>query len=107
MSQSPDDEPIDAEVVEEASVDQTNAVAVPEPPTAPAMDYTESGVPTFDYVRSQIEGRIGTSLGAAELAAESAPAVSLEEHFAERAQAAKDRLEEIRRMMREEGQEFG
>jgi hypothetical protein len=109
MSQSPDDEPIDAEVVEEASVDQTSAVAVPEPfaPTAPATDYTESGVPTFDYVRSQIEGRIGTSIGAAELAADSAPAVSLDEQFAAREQAGKDRLAEIRRAMRGEGHESG
>jgi phage shock protein A len=104
MSQSPDDEPIDAEVVDEGG-----ALAVPEPfvPTAPAMDYTESGVPTFDYVRSQIEGRIGTSLGAAELAADTAPAVSLDEQFAAREQAGKDRLAEIRRAMRGEDQESG
>jgi hypothetical protein len=102
MSQSPDDEPIDAEVVDESST-----LAVPEQFTAPAMDYTESGVPTFDYVRSQIEGRIGTSLGAAELAADTAPAVSLDEQFAAREQAGKDRLAEIRRAMRGEGQESG
>ncbi|HYS41557.1 MAG TPA: hypothetical protein VEO01_38565 [Pseudonocardiaceae bacterium] len=114
MSQSPDDEPIDAEVVEEAGVDaagvqEGRAVAVPEPfaPTAPATDYTESGVPTFDYVRSQIEGRIGTSIGAAELAGDSAPAVSLDEQFAAREQAGKDRLAEIRRAMRGDGHESG
>lgn len=98
MSQSPDDVPIEGEVVEEGSV-----VAVPEPTTPAApIDYTESGVPTFDYVRDQIEGRFGKSVGAAELAADSAPAASLDEQFAAREQAGRDRLAEIRRAMRGE-----
>jgi len=99
MSQSPDDEPIEGEVVEEGS-----ALAVPGPivPEAPATDYTDSGVPTFDYVRDQIEGRFATSVGAAELAGDTAPAKSVEDEFAAREQAGRDRLAEIRRAMREE-----
>jgi hypothetical protein len=99
MSQSPDDVPIEGEVVEEGS-----AVALPGPtvPEAPAMDYTDSGVPTFDYVRDQIESRIATSVGAAELAGDTAPAKSVEDEFAAREQAGRDRLEEIRRAMRKE-----
>jgi phage shock protein A len=96
MSESPDDGTVDAEVVEESG-----ALAVPTPLTAPAMDYTEQGVPTFDYVRDQIEGRFATSVGAAELAGDTPPATSLDEQFAAREQAGRDRLEEIRRAMRE------
>jgi hypothetical protein len=99
MSQSPDDVPVEGEVVEEGS-----AVALPGPtlPEAPAMDYTDSGVPTFDYVRDQIEGRFATSVGAAELASDSPPATSLEDEFTAREQAGRDRLEQIRRAMRKE-----
>jgi phage shock protein A len=85
-----DDEPVDAEVVEEST-----ALAVPTPP---AMDYTEAGVPTFDYVRDQIEGRFATSVGATELTEDK----TLDEQFAAREQAGRDRLEQIRRAMREE-----
>jgi phage shock protein A len=97
MSESPDDETVDAEVVEEGS-----AVALPGF-TGPTLtpDYTESGVPTFDYVRDQIEGRFATSVGAAELAGDTVPATTLDEQFAAREQAGRDRLEEIRRAMRE------
>jgi hypothetical protein len=102
MSQSPDDTTIEGEVVGEDA-----ALALPEPiapaaPTAPATDYTDSGVPTFDYVRDQVERRFTTSTGAAELAADSRPGTSLDEQFTAREQAGKDRLEQIRRAMREE-----
>jgi hypothetical protein len=95
MSESPNDEPIDAEVVEE-----TNAVAIPM--TAPTMDYTEQGVPNFDYVRDKIEGRFATSVGAAELAKDVPQAASLDDQFTAREQAGRDRLEQIRRAIREE-----
>src|SRR6476469_6624068 len=49
------DEPIDAEIV-------------PEPaPAPPVTGYTDSGVPTLDYVRDKIEGRYATALGMEEL----------------------------------------
>ena len=98
MSESPD-EIIEGEVVEEGTA---LALPVPATPAMPAFDYTESGVPTFDYVREQIEGRIATSVGAAELAEDSAPAATLDEQFAAREQAGRDRLEQIRRQLRGE-----
>lgn len=99
MSQSPD-EP----VIEDAVVDDGAAVAVPGPvpPDAPATDYTDDGTPTFDYVRERIEGRFATSVGATELAGATPEATSLDEQFAAREQAGRDRLEQIRRAMREE-----
>jgi phage shock protein A len=100
MSESPDDSIIDAEVVDDhAAVVLPSSSAVPE---APVTDYTDDGTPTFDYVRERIEGRIATSLGAAELVENTAPAASVEEQFAAREQAGRDRLEEIRRAMRKE-----
>jgi phage shock protein A len=99
VSKSPDDVPIDAEVVEEGTV------ALPTSPLdgqSLATDYTDDGVPTLDYVRDQIEGRFATSLGAGELAADLPQVASLDEQFAARESAGKDRLEQIRRAMRGE-----
>ncbi|WP_216206769.1 hypothetical protein [Amycolatopsis aidingensis] len=69
-------------------------------PPPPEGDYTEAGVPNFDYVRDRIEGRYTTALGSAELAGESPEAASFEEELAERDKAARDRLDEIRRSLR-------
>jgi phage shock protein A len=55
--------------------------------------------PALDYVRDKIEGRYATSLGAAELAEGTAAGRSVEEQEAERAAAAKAKLEEIRRSL--------
>ncbi|HEX5120159.1 MAG TPA: hypothetical protein VFW65_33660 [Pseudonocardiaceae bacterium] len=98
MSQSPD-EPI----IEDAVVEDSAAVALPGPitPDAPITDYTDDGTPTFDYVRDRIEGRIATSIGAGELAGSTPEAASVDEQFTAREQAGRDRLEEIRRAMRE------
>jgi phage shock protein A len=82
-------EPIDAEIVEDP---------VPAPPRG---DYTEAGVPTFDYVRDQIENRYATSTGAEELAGETPEGRSVDEQMAAREKAGRDKLEEIRRTMRE------
>ena len=81
-------EPIEAEIVPD-----------PAPPAPPAPDYDEHGVPSLDYVRDKIEGRYATSLGATELAESTAAGRSVEEQEAERATAAKARLEEIRRSL--------
>lgn len=87
-------------------VAEDGALAVPGPvvpePVVPEPDYTESGVPTFDYVRDQIEKRFTTSVGATELAAETPEGTEVAERFAAREQAGKDRLEQIRRAMRKE-----
>ncbi|HKS47063.1 MAG TPA: hypothetical protein VJT49_18520 [Amycolatopsis sp.] len=64
-------------------------------------DYTESGVPGFDYVRDRIENRFATALGSSELAGEA----SVDEKLAERDKAARDKLEEIRRSLRGARQE--
>jgi phage shock protein A len=83
-----DPEVVDAELVEEP------------PPPAPVGDYTEGGVPTFDYVRDRIEGRAATSAGATELPEEANRAASLDEQMAERDRVAREKLEQIRRSMR-------
>lgn len=68
----------------------------------PEGDYTESGVPSFDFVRDRIENRYATALGSTELAGETPEAAAFEEKLADRDRAAKDKLEEIRRSMRGE-----
>jgi hypothetical protein len=87
-------EPIDAEIVEDPT---------PPPPPGTATGYTEGGVPTFDYVRDQIENRAATSTGAEELAAESRHGRTIDQQMADRDKAGRDKLEEIRRAMREGG----
>jgi hypothetical protein len=80
-------QPVDGEIVPE-----------PAPPTA-VPDYDERGVPSLDYVRDKIESRYATSLGAAELAEGTVEGRTLEEQDAEREQAAKAKLDEIRRSL--------
>jgi phage shock protein A len=60
-------------------------------------DYTEDGVPTFDFVRDKIEHRHLTSEAATELAGDPQGA---QDQFEQREQAGRDRLEEIRRSLR-------
>jgi phage shock protein A len=74
----------------------------PEIPDAPQPDsgYDSAGVPTFEYVREKIETRYGTSLGAAELAAETPEGQEIEEQYEERQRAAAERLAQIRDSMR-------
>ncbi|GAA4013167.1 hypothetical protein GCM10022247_39790 [Allokutzneria multivorans] len=85
------------EIVEAELVD-----IAPPPPVTPQFDYDEGGVPTFDYVRDRIEGRTATAAGAAELDAVTGDSADVEQQFAEREQAGRDRLEAIRRSMRGE-----
>jgi phage shock protein A len=86
MPETPD-EPIDAEIV-------------PEPAQAPPpTGYTDSGVPTLDYVRDKIEGRYATALGMEELVGDTEQARSLEEQEAARKKAAEEKLAEIRRSL--------
>ncbi|KAA9155401.1 hypothetical protein FPZ12_029890 [Amycolatopsis acidicola] len=65
-------------------------------------DYTEDGVPSFDYVRDRIENRIATAAGAGELPTEAAETAALDEKLAERDKIAKDKLAEIRRSLHKE-----
>lgn len=79
-------------------------IVAPEPTTSPSpppeTGYTSGGVPTFDAVREKIETRYTTSLGSAELAAETPEGRTVEEQYELRQQAAADRLAEIRKAMR-------
>ncbi|HWO63907.1 MAG TPA: hypothetical protein VNO31_28130 [Umezawaea sp.] len=95
MSEHPRHEPqaIEAELVDEP------AVAAP---VVPAFDYTDSGVPNFDYVRDKIENRVGTAAASTELSGGVPEAKSVDEQMAERDRAGRDKLEEIRRSMRGE-----
>lgn len=62
-------------------------------------DYTDDGVPTFDFVRDKIENRYTTSEAATELAGDPQ---HTEQQLEQREQAGRDRLEEIRRSLRGE-----
>ncbi|MGD1174311.1 PspA/IM30 family protein [Mycobacterium seoulense] len=74
----------------------------PETPgsTPPDPGYDSSGVPTFESVREKIENRYATSLGDAELDAESPEGRSVAEQYDERERAAAERLAQIRASMR-------
>jgi len=78
--------------------DPTNSEA--EPDVDPG--YTSSGVPTFESVREKIETRYETSIGAAELDAESIEGREVEEQYEKRKQAAADRLAQIRESMHDD-----
>lgn len=71
-------------------------------PAGPVPEYDDSGVPTFESVREQIEARYATSRGAAELDAESPEGRSVDEQYDERQRAAAERLAQIRESMRPE-----
>ncbi|MBC6445800.1 PspA domain-containing protein [Actinokineospora xionganensis] len=89
-AQGDDSEVVDAEVVD----DPTAA-----PPVVLPADYSESGVPSFDYVRDRIEARVNTSGGSVELASAGPEAKSIDEQQAEREEAGRAKLAEIRRSM--------
>ncbi|HME76635.1 MAG TPA: hypothetical protein VKI00_13575 [Mycobacterium sp.] len=82
---------------------------MPDEPTSPAPEpdvdpgYTSSGIPTFESVREKIETRYETSIGAAELDAESPEGRDVEEQYQERQRAAAERLAQIRKSMHEDG----
>lgn len=107
MSDTPeddeDDEVIDGSIVEDSTTSGAD-LALPGTfqPTELVTDYTDDGVPNFDFVRDKIESRFATSLGSTELAGMTPEASAAEDQFAKREQAGKDKLEEIRRAMRGE-----
>jgi phage shock protein A len=68
--------------------------------TPPDPGYDNAGVPTFESVREKIEGRYATSLGDAELDAESPEGRTVAEQYDERQRAAAERLAQIRESMR-------
>jgi phage shock protein A len=72
--------------------------------TEPDADtgYTSSGVPTFESVREKIESRYETSIGSAELDAETPEGRDVEDQYEARQRAAADRLAQIRESMRDD-----
>ncbi|MFD9889380.1 hypothetical protein ACFWY9_08565 [Amycolatopsis sp. NPDC059027] len=80
------------------------ALPAPGTPEVPEPDYTEAGVPGFDYVRDRIEKRYTTAIGSTELAGIGGEetAETLDKKIADRDEAAKDKLAEIRRQLRGE-----
>jgi phage shock protein A len=72
--------------------------------TPPDADpgYSSSGVPTFESVRDKIESRYETSIGSAELDAETPEGRDVEDQYEARQRAAADRLAQIRESMRDD-----
>ncbi|MFZ0718648.1 PspA/IM30 family protein [Mycobacterium sp.] len=79
---------------------------MPDEPETPAGQpdvdpgYSNSGVPTFESVREKIESRYETSIGSAELDAETPEGRDVEDQYEARQRAAADRLAQIRESMR-------
>lgn len=101
---------VDAELVPDAPGPSTASASTSWAPPTPAFDYTEAGVPTLDYLRDKVEGRLSQSGASAELAeaektrSDTARAFSEAQREAEAEQARKlrdqtaaDRLAAIRR----------
>lgn len=76
------------------------AVETGETADDPDPGFDASGVPTFESVREKVETRYRTSVGAAELDAESQTGRTVEEQYRERQRAAAERLVQIRESMR-------
>ncbi|WP_448221794.1 hypothetical protein [Gordonia iterans] len=72
----------------------------PAPSYADVTGYTEDGRPTLDHVRDKIERRAATAIGSEELAGMIPEVVEAQEAFDKRQEAAKAKLEEIRKSMR-------
>ncbi|MFW0787639.1 PspA domain-containing protein [Gordonia sp. CPCC 206044] len=68
-------------------------------PPLPDPDYTEQGVPTFDFVRDKIENRVATAIGGEELAHATPEGQQVDEMMRKRDEAAKKKLDEIRKSM--------
>ena len=81
---------------------------MPDEPTNSAAEsnvdpgYTNAGVPTFESVREKIETRYETSIGAAELDAETPEGRDVEQEYEERQRAAAERLAQIRESMHDD-----
>lgn len=99
---TPPDATPDEPVSDDESSAPTGIAGAPVPVAPEETGYSPGGVPTFDYVREKIETRIGTSIGAAELAAETPEGRSVEEQYEARQKAAADRLARIRESMKTE-----
>ncbi|MCM3897412.1 MULTISPECIES: hypothetical protein [Gordonia] len=100
-----DGELLDADVVETPSPTSTSpastspAYTTISSPTHIDPDYSEQGVPSFDFVRDKIEKRISTAIGSQELAEGTPEGQGVDDMMRKRDEAAKKKLEEIRKSM--------
>ena len=95
-----DAEILDADVVEHGPTGSGSAGMPSVSGTAHVdPDYNEQGVPSFDFVRDKIEKRISTAIGSHELADASPEGRSIDEMVRKREEAAKKKLDEIRKSM--------
>ncbi|KAF0845115.1 hypothetical protein [Nocardia caishijiensis] len=98
---------IDAEPIASEQVGGIDAVP-PVPPggsgsaaNAVTGGYSTSGVPTFDAVRDKVEQRFGTARGMGELDRQTPAGRSADEQWEAREKAARERLDQIRKAMRD------
>ncbi|MFC9968746.1 MULTISPECIES: hypothetical protein [Nocardia] len=98
---------VDAEPVASEQVGDGHAVPpVPFGGSGPAANavtggYSTSGVPTFDAVRDKVEQRFGTAQGMGELDRQTPAGRSADEQWEARGKAARERLDQIRKAMRD------
>ncbi|WP_235900578.1 hypothetical protein [Lolliginicoccus suaedae] len=62
--------------------------------------WTSDGIPTFSKVRDRIAAKFAVAIGAPETDVERAESLSLEQQWENRARAARERLEQIKGIMR-------
>ncbi|MGW0035907.1 PspA domain-containing protein [Gordonia sp. NPDC003376] len=96
---APDPTPYDPRASTGQIIDGEVVSVEPVIPPVPDPDYSERGVPTFDFVRDKIESRIATAIGSQELAESTPEGQSVDEMMRSRDEAAKKRLAEIRKSM--------
>ncbi|MCX4094360.1 hypothetical protein [Nocardia sp. alder85J] len=71
--------------------------------SAPGLPgYGPGGVPTWESVRDKVDQRFGTAQGMGELSSQTPPGRTVEEQWDARQKAARERLEQIRKSMRDE-----
>ncbi len=80
------------------------ASGVPLPPAGFGVPgaYSESGVPTFESVRDKVEQRYGTAQGMGELDRHTPAGRGADEQWQAREKAARERLDAIRKSMRDD-----
>ncbi|MEU4343819.1 hypothetical protein AB0H00_21535 [Nocardia sp. NPDC023852] len=84
--------------------DVTGVPVVPAPPPGnsthvPGGGYSSAGVPTFESVRDKVEQRFGTAQGMGELDRETPAGRGVDEQWEAREQAARARLDRIRKSL--------
>ncbi|TLG13429.1 hypothetical protein FEK35_09745 [Nocardia cyriacigeorgica] len=67
--------------------------------------YSSGGVPTFESVRDKVEQRYGTAQGMSELDRQTPAGRSADEQWQAREEAARERLEQIRKSLRDNDDE--